>query len=371
MEFPSIKQQNRQQIFRYIQENAGVSRQDIAYALKLSLQTVISNLDYLSENHLIVTTDVMKSTGGRKANTYQVNANAKAAIGLYLTDYHINAVAVNLDGEVICARRVRRKFDLNSDEYLQELSKIVEIVKDAVGIAQENLLGVGISLPGLLSEDNETVRIGASMKFTGKTRSEITKYISCRNRLVHDSYAEIFAETWHDEKTENAFYIGLNNHIGGGAVINGQVYSGTNNKSGEIGHLPSFGRKTCYCGKAGCFETVCAATVLSDAADGDLEQFFVNLQSGDAKAKTIWHNYLKNLARAINIIRLMYDCDVIIGGLVGTRIAEYMDQLCDLVDANAFFDDQAHDYLKQCKYTTENVGAGAALLFVDEYINSI
>lgn len=367
----SIKLQNRQMIFRFLQDHPQVSRQDIVHGLKLSLPTVIANLDYLMEQGLVEQSAAVKPTGGRKASAYAIRSKARVAIGLYLTENHINAVAVDLAGEVICFTRKREPFDLDREAYLKELGNVVTEVEEKIRKAGAGaLLGVGISLPGILSEDNETVINGATMQFTGKTKREIAKYIPCKCRLVHDSYASVFAETWRNDLEENAFYIGLNNYIGGAAVVRGQVYPGSNNKSGEIGHVQvvSENGKLCYCGNRGCFGTVCSAKVLSDLANGDLQLFFDRLANGDEASVQAWDTYVKHLARAINTIRLLFDCTVILGGYVGAHIGPYMEQLSRQCDQSGFFGDRAAGYLKQCKYTVEDAAVGAALLFIEDFI---
>ncbi len=368
-----IKRKNRQLIYKFIHSHNGVSRQDLAYELKLSLPTVISNIEYLQENGLIALSEEMKSTGGRKASAYVINKRAKMAVGLYLTEHHIHAVAVDLAGDIICTQEKEVVFNLEDDAYLQELAKSIEGVREASNAEKKDLLGVGIALPGILSEDNETVLIGASMNFTGKTKAQITKYIDYECKLIHDSFTAVFAETWVGSQSENAFYIGLNNHVGGAAVIRGQVYNGNDNHCGEIGHvkIAADRGKRCYCGKIGCFDTVCSATVLSSLTDNDLDQFFSKLKAHDPVIVDAWDTYLKYLAKAINIIRLLYDSTVIIGGYVGARIGDYLEDLYKLVDEEAFFGDQASNYVRQCKYTIEDVGAGAALLFIDEFIHAI
>lgn len=369
----AVKLQNRQIVYHYIHDHGHVSRQDIAYGLKLSLPTVISNVEYLRENRLIESTSEMQTTGGRKASTYAICKNTKMAIGLYLTGHHIHAALVDLSGGVVYTETEKALFNLDDDVYLCRLATMVERVWRSACIDKETILGVGIALPGILSEDNESVVIGASMDFTGKTKEQITKYIDFDCRLIHDSFAAVFAETWNGFQDENVFYIGLNNYVGGAAMIHGQVFNGNSNRGGEIGHvkLATELGKRCYCGQTGCFETACAATVLSSLTEDDLDLFFYRLKQGEPKLVEAWESYLHYLAKAIRNIHLLYDSTVIIGGYVGARIHDYLKQLCEIVDEESFFGDSAEDYVRQCKYTVEDVGAGAALLFIDEFIRSI
>lgn len=368
-----IKNQNRQMVYKYIKDHYAVSRQDIVYGLKLSLPTVISNIEYLLEKGLIGYAPEVRKTAGRSASTYTAVLQAKIAIGIYLTAHHMHATAVDLAGKVISVEKKTILFDLQDDNYLKQIGEIVEKVIRNVEITPEKVLGVGVSVPGLLSRDGEIVVYGETLNFTGTTRQQITKYIPYSSKLVHDSYAALFAETWNDSTLENVFYIGLNTNVGGSVMIRNQIYDGNTDKSGEIGHVkivPKNGR-LCYCGKRGCVETVCAASVLTEETNGNLDDFFEMLEKGNPVVKKKWNKYLDYLAQTINIIRALFDSTVIIGGYVGAHIDKYMDELCTKIDKKGFFSDKAKDYLRQCKYTVEDVGAGAALLYIDEFINTI
>ena len=50
----------------------------------------------------------------------------------------------------------------------------------------------------MISNDGESVTYGLTLGFTGKTRSQIAKYIPYPTRIVHDSYAAGYMETWID-----------------------------------------------------------------------------------------------------------------------------------------------------------------------------
>lgn len=368
-----IKLNNRQRIYRYIRNQDSVSKQDIVVGLQLSLPTVTQNLQYLEEQKLIDTSMKIKHTGGRNATAYTYIKDAKMAIGVYMTANNINVVAVDLSGNVVEMVRERIKFNLDDDVYVMKIGEAVEQVKRQAHITDENLLGVGISVPGLVSEDGEQVTYGLTLKFTGKTRAQIAKYIPYHNRLFHDSFAGGYAEAWIDPMVRNAFYISLSSSVGGSVVIDRSIYEGNSHKGGEIGHMVvvSEGGEQCYCGKYGCFDTVCHSCQLDRYTDGNLEEFFRVLQEGDAKAQELWKTYLGNLAPAIHNIRMLFDSVVILGGHVGANIEPYMDELYKCVDARNPFGDKAKDYLIPCKYKVEATAAGSALFFIESFIDHI
>ncbi len=97
---------------------------------------------------------------------------------------------------------------------------------------------------------------------------------------------------------------------------------GHNLRSGEVGHTTLVpGGRPCYCGKSGCVDAYCRAGLLHGHTGGSLKDFFLRLHTGDAALRSVWDAYLDNVAVVVNNLRMMLDCDVILGGYVG----RYMD----------------------------------------------
>lgn len=367
------KNQNRQLIYQYIKNNSPVSRQDIVVNVRLSIPTVTQHLQYLEENHYITVSDVKKNTGGRNASTYVALNNCRMAIGVFISANHITVVSVDFFGTVTHSHRERIKFDLTNDDYLKKLGELVELIKTEAQISDEQLLGVGISVPSLISEDGEKIIYGLTLDFNNKTKDDFTKYIPYTTRLFHDSLVAGFAEVWTQHDIDNAIYLNLNNNVGGCIIFNREIYAGNSNRAGEIGHMKllTHSPKKCYCGKYGCFDTLCNATVLDSYTNGNLEHFFELLEQQDPGAEAIWNEYLDYLALAIHNLHLMFDCNIIIGGYIGSFITPYMQDLCSRVDKESFFNERALDYVLPCKYKIEATAAGAAIRFISEFVDNI
>lgn len=368
-----IKNQNRQLIYQYIRNHGPVSKRDIVVGVGLSIPTVTQNLLYLELNNYITPSGIKKLTGGRSASTYVTVNNCRLAIGVYISANHIAVASVDLSGNVTHFQRKRMKFNLSDDKYLKCLGNLVESVKMQAQISDEQLLGVGISVPSLVTEDGEKIIYGLTLDFNNKTRKEITKHIPYNNRLFHDSYMAGFAEVWTNPDIDNAFYLSLNNSIGGCIIFNKEIYPGNSNRAGEIGHmkLSMHSQKKCYCGRIGCFDTMCNANILASHTNGNLERFFFLLEQHDSKVEKVWNQYLDHLALAIHNLHLLFDFDIIVGGYVGSFIAPYMTDLYDRINSTSFFDEKAEDYVIPCKHKIEATAAGAAIRFIKDFIDSI
>jgi glucokinase len=68
-------------------------------------------------------------------------------------------------------------------------------------------------------------------------------------------------------------YMTMSTGIGGGIVIDGQVYHGANDSAGEVGHqilLPNGPR--CGCGKRGCLEALCSGPAIARRAQAAIQK---------------------------------------------------------------------------------------------------
>ena len=365
-----IKQKNRTSIFSLFRSGAQLSRQDIVTALDLSLPTVTNNLEELKAQGLIAQTGSFGNTGGRRARAYSLVSNARTAIGLDITRHHVTAVAVDLQGTIIISRRRRLDFE-RTDEYYRELGNIVRQIVTAAELEESSILGVGIGVPGLVTEDHQTVFYGGVLGFTGATCAEFSKYIPYPTALMHDTDAACFAEMWGNPDTQHAFYNLLSASVGGTVYIGGNQYSGSKMRAGEIGHTVVVpGGKPCYCGRRGCVDPYCSASALTGVTDGDLKLFFQQLEAGEERVLAVWQEYLSHLAVAVANLRMLFDCDIIIGGYVGSFMDAHIDQLRELVLQLSTFDDNA-DYVRPCQCKTEAIAAGSALKYISVFLNSI
>jgi len=365
-----IQKTNRTNIYQLLRQEDGLTKQDIVQRLRLSLPTVTQNINSLLQEGLIMEDGFVGHTGGRRAKIYSIIRNARTAIGLDITKNHITVVAVDLTGEVIIQNREQYKFE-RSDRYYKHLGDIInDLVKEAA-LTEKQILGVGIGVPGLVTDDNQTIFYGEILKFTGTTCQEFSKYLRYKTALINDANAAGFAEFWIQRTPGSAFYLMLSNNIGGAVMINNQIFSGSHIHSGEIGHLTLFPQgKPCYCGQKGCVDAYLAATVLSSLCDGNLADFFQLLERKNPEAVNLWDSYLDSLALTVNNLQVVFDSKVILGGYVGEYMEKYIDDLKKRATKLNSFENDA-EYLDVCRYKTHSIAAGAALNFIARFIDSI
>lgn len=366
------KSENKQAVYRFIQMNNSATKQDIYMGLGLSLPTIKQSIEFLEAMDVISSADVIRNTGGRNATAYSINNHGRFAVGIFLSTNHIISACVDLSGNVIYKKRIRIELNAHDDNYLKQIAKLVEESIDSSGIDRSKFLGVGIAVPSLVSDDGENIIFGMTHDFSGITCAVLAKYIPYPTKLFHDSFVAGFAEVWKRPKVTNAVYLNLNNSIGGSVIIDNKLYKGNNHRSGEIGHMlmyPKTGKK-CYCGQRGCLDTVCNASVLDSHTNGNLQEFFRLVSQKDEAILPIWQTYLDDLAIAVHNLRMLYDCEIILGGYVGSYIDEFIEALWKRVDDLNIFDKPASTYVMPCQYKIEATAAGAAIQMIENFIHA-
>lgn len=366
-----IKAINHTNIFRLLRGGEGLTKQEIAAALSLSLPTVSQNIRELQEQGLVRESGTQGNTGGRRAKTYSIVSDARIALGLDITCNHVTIVAVDLTGQIIYRKRTRKKF-ARGKSYFSYLGEIVAEAVNALNVPDERILGVGIGLPALVTEDHCTVFYGKILDFTGATCEEFSRYIPYPTALLNDANAAGFAEIWANPSgSSTVFYLMLSNNIGGSILIDGRIYAGRHLHSGEVGHICiERNGHECYCGQRGCVDRYLAATELSNLTGGNLGDYFADLAKGAPYAIEAWDVYLDHLAITVNTLYMLFDCPVILGGYVGEYIAQHMDKVKARAAGLNTFEADA-DYLQACSYKTEAIAAGASLHFITHFLDSI
>lgn len=356
----------RSRILNYVINNQVTSKVEVSKNLNLSMPTVLSNVNDLIAKGIIIETGEYESTGGRKAKSIGINPSYRYSVGIVITANHVGIVLVNLKYEIVKFRRVRMKFSPDAS-YCQDLSVLTsEFLKDTE--YQERILGLGISIPGIISQKDHLLIKSHALQLENYSLSFLEQAFDLPVYFENDANAAMMAEDMNRYK--NAIYLSLNNTLGGAFCIGGKLFQGENQKAGEFGHmiLVPGGRK-CYCGKKGCADAYCAASALTDEINS-LETFMEQLKSGDEAAEEKWSEYLDMLAVLISNLRMAYDMDIILGGEVGGYLAEHMLPLGEKVMEYNGFD---HDirYLRNCSYKREASAVGAAKHFLQDFIKNI
>lgn len=366
-----IKQNNCSLIYHYIYNYPKVSQQDIAYALRLSRPTITSNLSALEqEGRIHKAGQIDTEFVGRKACAYSICSDYRVSIGVEIRRKKIKMIAVDLYGKGIGHLSCPIEY-VDEERYYHDICRQILLFKEEMGIRDEQLLGIGFAMQGLISPDRQTVLYGKILSCTGLSIQALTRYLPYPCLFIHDADAAATSELWASPGLKDAFYLSLSRHLGAAIICGGRILTGKHGHSSTIEHIPMEpDGRLCYCGKRGCMETLCSLSTLL-RNDETAEEFFQALRRKENSCMIRWNAFLENLARAINMLHLVYDKDFILGGY----LAEYLlDE--DLVSLHEKIRQmtpfaESEDFLMISKMPEHNITIGAALPYIQEYLDTL
>jgi len=285
-----------------------------------------------------------------------------------VTRSHVSLVCVNLKGELCCHERLTMPFAPTSD-YTDALKTAVDDFCQRHALPCERILGAGLSLPGILS--NDTLAYSHALGVRDFPLETFRRSLRFPILAVNDANAAALAEKNLLDPHAHMIYLSLSNSVGGAIFVDGQLFEGDHGRSGEFGHMPVVpDGRVCYCGKQGCYDGYGSALLLSTPYAGRLEEFFAALSSGDQQASDLWSTYRRYLALMCNHLRMAFDTTVMLGGYVGAFLEPWLEQIRHDASVLNTFDGDGQ-YICCCRYKTEAAATGAALMHIERYLDAL
>ncbi len=358
------KTNKKTEIIQYIFEHKNASKTELTKALGISMPTVLQSTKELLEQGLLVEVGEYESTGGRRAKSLAINGAFSYAIGVDVTTEHLSLALINMAGEPVCYKRIPQTF-INAAGYYHRLSDSLDDLIKESSVRQDQILGLGVALPGNINDDEHVLIKSHALNLEGINLKMVEAFSRYPIHFENDANAAMTAEQ--EFAGSDAIYLFLSNTVGSAIKTDSMICRGRNRKAGEVGHVILVpGGRPCYCGKRGCVDSYCSVRALETESGMSLETFMDAVKRQEPEVMAIWSNYLENLAITISNLRMIYDTDIILGGDMGEYLESYMLELGKrVVELNKFDTDTS--YLKISRYKKDGAAIGAALHFIYQY----
>ncbi len=219
---------------------------------------------------------------------------------------------------------------------LGDIAKSLENKLAEKSINKDDVLGVGMGVPGPVKEDGTVVKCVNLGWGIFNAAEELSKLIGLKVSVGNDANVAALGEMWQGggKGHENVVMVTLGTGVGGGIIINGKIVAGVHGAGGEIGHITidTEEKETCNCGKSGCLEQYASATGvvrLANKALNDSDKpsklrdvqyisakaIFDEAKAGDELAMQVVEEFGKKLGLALSHIAEVVDPEVfVIGG---------------------------------------------------------
>ena len=362
----------RSSIYRYLyRTDAFCSRQNLASSCGISMPTLYQNLNDLVEEGLVRYSGEVQSTGGRRAQGLEIVPDARISIGISVSTDRLRLVAVDLKLHELAYREV--PFDLveqlSAGEY--GLEKSLEEFLDSFHPDREKILGVGITIPGLLTPDGSSILVAPTLGLKNVPLKVLTQNIPFPVFADNDASASGHAEGYVREKKQHLAYLSLEYGVGGAVLMDGVPYIGDHAHSGEFGHIcVEPGGLPCTCGKTGCLEAYCSPRRIRETLGVSINEFFRGVEEHIPEYENLLYDMIRHLAAGINNINMVLDCEVVLGGFVSEYLRPYLPVIREYVLSGNPFAENA-DFVQMSSVPKHITPIGAALHFVRTFVDSV
>ncbi len=233
-------------IINMVRQHPLISRVEIVEKLKISKPIVSISVKKLMEKGLLKEEDSHKTPSkgfGRKRIGLSFVPDCINIIGIDIGGTKLEGIVGDLDGNIIHTVTYSTK-NIKTKERLFNL--IYRAIDELLHASKKDVLGIGIGVPGTVNTKNLTVEYMPAFELKNidlKTPVE-EKYglpTFIENDVTLDVYAEHRIGAGRGKK--NLFLVSIGTGVGGGIIINGDMYTGANGKAGELGEMITDWRK--------------------------------------------------------------------------------------------------------------------------------
>lgn len=235
----AMKKINTSLILQKLKKMGSATKAELSEVTGISATTVRSLLAELVEQNEVISLGLDESSGGRRAERYEINLNNRLALAVYYCDKHINYCISNSIGEIIEDRDVNsncENYYEAIDEFLEEMLRKNKSIR-TIGIGVPGVVEEGSYYAGKMLNDWKEINIGA----------EIEQKYNIPVVLENDLNAISLGYSLNLMKKLNVDDLDILNMIyihfteagaGAGIISNGELVRGSRNFAGELGFLP-------------------------------------------------------------------------------------------------------------------------------------
>lgn len=268
-------------------------------------------------------------------------------LGIDLGGTNIVAGVVDEEYNIVAKASCKTDVPRPEKEICDSMAEIaLEAIKNA-NISIDDVESIGIGVPGAVNPETGIIEYSANLFFHNWSIVEMMEErLNTKVKIENDANAAALGEylAGSAKGAKNAIAITLGTGVGGGIIIDGKIYSGSNFAGAELGHMVIVkGGKDCACGRQGCWEAYASATGLINLTkekiltekpefsymlklcDDDISNVsgktaFDAMAAGDPIAKQVVEEYISYLATGvINIINIFQPDVLCVGGGVSNQ----------------------------------------------------
>ena len=187
-------------------------------------------------------------------------------LGIDLGGTNIVAGVVDENYKIVAKASCKTNVPRPESDICDSMAEVAVKACEKAGITMDEVESIGIGVPGAVNPKTGVIEYSANLHFHNWEVSKMMNERLGKKVLIeNDANAAALGEylAGSAKGAKNAIAITLGTGVGGGIIINGKIYSGSNFAGAELGHMVIVkDGKQCGCGRKGCWEAYSSATGL-------------------------------------------------------------------------------------------------------------
>jgi glucokinase-like ROK family protein len=291
-----LRKLNTAVVLDILRRFAPLSRAELAARTGLNRSTVSLIVNNLIEEGFVQETELQSPKIGRPGMLLVLNPKGGFAVGVEIGVDFISVILTDFIANILWRRRVSSD---PAEDQIRILDRASELTQEAIDVGLEQglrSLGIGVGVPGLVDLRQGKLVFAPNLRWNNvPLRLMWSQRFDLSIFVENEANAAALGEYYFGvaRGTDNFIYLSAGIGLGGGVLIDGKLFRGSNGYAGEVGHMTvDPDGELCGCGKRGCWETKvgpravlsrvrktlanAAPSFLSDMVGGDLDRVTID-----------------------------------------------------------------------------------------------
>jgi predicted NBD/HSP70 family sugar kinase len=261
-----LRRLNERAILTALQRHGPHSRAELTRLTGISGPTVTRAVTTLIDARLLEEDEPQSSGLGRPGKVLRLARDGVGVVGVVVGGRTTEILRAGLDGVVDEHNVVAVPTGV---DYAAWIRDVADVVRRVIESPDQEILGVGVSLPGLYDARSERSLVSPNVSLTNGHRVGPDLQAALERdvevTVLQECDALCVAEQAHGAARDVLDFamVDISEGLGLGVVERGKLLEGHSGLAGELGHVTvELNGRLCGCGNRGCLETVATDTVL-------------------------------------------------------------------------------------------------------------
>jgi glucokinase len=235
----AMREINRSAILEIIRRDGPISRTAIAERLGVSLPTVMRIVDGLVMEGFIRPHGTTEWSGGRRRPLLEFNSDGFVVLGVDMGGTKMYGALSDLGGHILDEVNVARHGTSGEDSF-NYLTTLIDKLLTSPKVDNQRVRGIGVGAPGVTLHKQGIVTWAYTLHWDMfPLKARLAERYELPITVDNDVNLAALGELWFGaaQNVQNMVLVAIGTGIGAGVIIDGALYRGAQEASGEIGNM--------------------------------------------------------------------------------------------------------------------------------------